>query len=757
MIYIYPHALLKRVKLIVSILLLPVAFAWSQSKNANDTLKIDRLLDLSFEELMNVMVITPTQSSLRANNAPATVKVVTQEQLQLRGYHNLAEVLNDLVDITVQDKTDPQHYNKVSIRGVGRQDFFIIMLDGVRVSSPTNEPLPILENFPIYFAKQIEIVYGPGSALYGADAMAGVVNIITRKPGDADSPGVAASVTGGSNGYSNASVVIQKKMENDFKISLAGLYSYDAQPDFSKIYQDQFSMTSHETGVFNTAYGIMTPQQPVQSRFESPVKAYNIYASLEKNNFNMKVLRHYVATPTSTTFTPNDGVYNKNVFYGQGVTTASANYTADIGNVKSISTLTGSFYSVNPKSNYRNLYGSMEHGYKYSTGSMMKIEEQLHYTKFKKVNLIGGITYELFQSVPKTPELQSPVSRKTAASGTLLNTVAENNPSGIEAKFFPITYSNIGIYAQSQYFPIERLSFTTGIRFDHNTRFGSTINPRVGSVFHFSKKTTLKALYGTAYWAPSPMISFESYGSFYTLDNGTTYRSDHWHLPNPGLKPVTSQTFEFTIEQKFSKRFNAQLTAYHTNIDNLIEQVSDNENTNLYNNKFLGWQVDFIEVPVNKRLQVNYGGNLSLNTTFTISEFECIAYSSVSYLEGKESKPGSSEVSVEQASITPWQYRVGMDGKSKSFYFSARLLHAGKQRMVRMEAANDNRRQTLNGYTLVNMSMGYTFRKNITTFINVQNLLNEHYMVALGWNSTDFDGAPQNPLRAMLGIKLALR
>ena len=74
-----------------------------------------------------------------------------------------------------------------------------------------------------------------------------------------------------------------------------------------------------------------------------------------------------------------------------------------------------------------------------------------------------------------------------------------------------------------------------------------------------------------------------------------------------------------------------------------------------------------------------------------------------------------------------------------------------------MEALNDNRRQTLSGYTLVNMSMGYTLRKNITTFINIQNLLNEHYMVALGWNSTDFDGAPQNPIRAMLGVKLALR
>ncbi len=46
---------------------------------------------------------------------------------------------------------------------------------------PTNEGLPLLENFPIYLAKQIEVVYGAVSALYGADAMSGVINIITAK------------------------------------------------------------------------------------------------------------------------------------------------------------------------------------------------------------------------------------------------------------------------------------------------------------------------------------------------------------------------------------------------------------------------------------------------------------------------------------------------------------------------------------------------------------------------------------------------
>jgi outer membrane cobalamin receptor len=138
----------------------------AQDEEQIDTLKIDKLLNLSFEDLVNVSVVTPTLNAQKSGEVPATVIVITQDQIQLRGYQNLAGILNDLPDFTISDKSDPQFYNRMSARGVSRQDLFVILMDGVRISSPTNEPLPILENFPIYLAKQIEVVYGPGSALY---------------------------------------------------------------------------------------------------------------------------------------------------------------------------------------------------------------------------------------------------------------------------------------------------------------------------------------------------------------------------------------------------------------------------------------------------------------------------------------------------------------------------------------------------------------------------------------------------------------
>jgi outer membrane cobalamin receptor len=753
-----PNVMIKKVFTTFAIAMLLAVVAKAQESEQADTVKMnaDKLLGMAFEDLMDVRVITPTLNLQKSNQVPATVVVVTIDQIRMRGYRNLAEILNDLPGFTVQDKSDPQLYNTVTIRGIFRQDYFVILLDGVRISSPTNEPLPVLENYPIYLAKQIEIVYGPGSALYGADAMAGVINIITQKGSDTN---VLINAMGGTHGYTNANAVFNKKLKNDFNISVAGQYSYDAQPDFSQVYKDKFRITSHETGIFNTSYGPMTASQPVDPTYEAPVKTYNVYSMIDKAGFAFRILHHYIQTPTSTTLKPDNGVYNKDVFYGQGLTIGSASYTAGIGKLQSVTTLVGSSFKVNPNSNYRNLYGGVEHGYKYSTGSMMKAEQQLSYPLSKKINLTGGITYEVFQSVPKTPELKSPVNTKGALSGILLNSEAPNNPSGIEAKFNSLVYTNIGSYFQAQYAPMNTVSFTTGIRFDKNSRFGSTVNPRVGGVFNPFKNTTIKALYGTAFWAPSPLVSFETYGSFYTVDEGTTYQSAFWHLPNPGLKPMTSENFELSLNQKIKKKLDLTLTIYNSHIHNLITSVSDNGNTNLYNNKFLGWNIDYIEVPFNKGVQKTYGMDVMAKSTLNVGRAKLTVWSSISYVDGRVEDVFANK-EVQQPAITPWQFRAGIDGRVNAFQFSVRLLQSGTQRMAGLEDDGETRK-TIEGYSLLNMSLSYSFNTKTTLFVNGQNILDQRYQSLVAWdaskpNAETFNGSLQNPFRAMVGVRIGL-
>lgn len=744
-----------KVTFFLAVMMLAATNTYSQADTTNQQV----YENMTLEELLNVKITTVSKSSQNAGDAPASVIVINSQQLRSRGYLNLADVLNDLPDVKLNDKSDPQYFNSFNIRGINGPDRFVILLDGIKISSPTNDPLPILENYPIYLAKQIEVVFGPGSALYGADAMAGVINIITDQEDDRDL--LQATVMGGMYGYSNQNLFLKKKLKNGFNLSAGGQYTYDKQADFSKIYPNEYPMTGQQTGIFNTAYGPMNPTQSLDPDYSAPVKTHNIYLALEQKGFDFKILHHYAQIPSSTTLKPNNAVYNKDVFYGQGVTTANISFADSIGILKSVTSLQGSSYSVNPGSNYRNLYGAMAHGYKYGNGSMIKLDEQLSTAVTKDIQVTGGVTYELFKSIPKSVELSSPQIKGNAVEGTLLNSTDVFNPEGIPAKFYPLTYTNIGSFLQGQFTPLNKLAVTLGMRYDHNSRFGSTVNPRIGVVYNQSVNTIIKALYGTAYWAPSPQISYEQYGSFYSEDGGRNYKSDFWHLPNPDLKPSTSETAEFSVSQKFKSSLNITLTAYYTKVYDLITNVADNGNTNLYNNRYLGYPVSYIEVPVNTGTQKTYGGNLNVNSIFNIGQSKFNIWSSISYVDGTVNQFGNFArgTKVHLPFIAPWQFRAGVDGRSQNFNYSVRLLRSGKQRVTGFtNPDNPHERQLLEGYTLVNASAGYTWNK-FTLFTRVSNALDKRYRHPITVNLEDnnsvtFHGALQDPLRVVAGLAL---
>ena len=149
----------------------------------------DNVFKESLEELMkqpvakrlfDVKITTASLNEELSGRALAMTRVITAEQIRLRNYQSLKDVLMDLPDFKVDDMNDVNAYNTIITRGIVGQEKFVILLDGVRISSPTNESMPIAENYPVHFAKQIEVVYGSASALYGADALAGVINIITK-------------------------------------------------------------------------------------------------------------------------------------------------------------------------------------------------------------------------------------------------------------------------------------------------------------------------------------------------------------------------------------------------------------------------------------------------------------------------------------------------------------------------------------------------------------------------------------------------
>lgn len=131
------------------------------------------------------MVVTASATEVNLKDAPASISVITAEDIQRRPVQNLRDVLRDVPGVQLTNEGDNR--KGVSLRGLN-SSYTLILVDGKRVNS-RNAAFRHndfdLNWIPADAIERIEVVRGPMSSLYGSDALGGVVNIITRKVGKA--------------------------------------------------------------------------------------------------------------------------------------------------------------------------------------------------------------------------------------------------------------------------------------------------------------------------------------------------------------------------------------------------------------------------------------------------------------------------------------------------------------------------------------------------------------------------------------------
>jgi outer membrane receptor protein involved in Fe transport len=738
-------------------------FAMSYTYGQADTTKLG---ELNLQQLLSVKITTASKTLQALELVPAAVVVITKEQIQSRGYRSLLDVLHDLPDVKVDDKIYSGVRNSVTIRGVQGAHNFLLLMNGVVISSLSGEAMPIMENYPVHLAEQIEVLYGPASALYGSNAVSGVINIITKTANKKDLL-IEASSVAGTYGYTNTTLFVSKKLNKYVSITAAGQYFYDKGPDYSKLYKSDslFDMTSHQTGVFNTIFGPMKPATPVKPEYEMPMEAYNIYAGINTEYFAFNFFRNSCKLPTGFENNPNNTVYNKDVFMTQNITMANALHKRKFNNVTFNTTLMASEYHLDPYSNYRNLYTNMERAYKYATTSLVKAEEQVDIKATKNLQLSAGVGYEIYHSVPQSADLASPVNTNNYITGNIVGSQSYYKPDGLPAQFYFLKYNNLGSFLQAQYDVNAKLHMTVGARYDRNSRYGSSLNPRAVIVYKPVKHTIIKLLSGSAYLAPSPTSAYVQYGSFETLDSGHTYHSYFLHLPNPGLKPIRSYNTELNISQQLSDNIILTLNAYYTRLKGLYAFADDNETTKLYNNVFNGIPVDYVEVIVNRNRQENYGGNLQLNWKRHFGIVRLNAWASLSYVNGRihdHANPLKTK-HIEVDFIAPVMARMGADVKIGKFSCSPRLLIMGRQNLPGIDDASGDivKRQTIAGYQLLNVAIRYKVSRQLSVFANATNALDQRYRnVSYNMDLTKketelFYGQHQDPVRIMGGLSVS--
>lgn len=148
------------------------------------------VLLLLFPRLLPAAEIAPEQvlvsgsySAVSTDKITSYVSVLEYPQIQALDKRNVTDVLKTVPGVLVEEQGGPGGVTAVSIRG-GESNFTLVLIDGVQVNDPTNSRGGSFDfsKLDINSVERIEIVRGPQSAVYGSDALAGVINIITRSP-----------------------------------------------------------------------------------------------------------------------------------------------------------------------------------------------------------------------------------------------------------------------------------------------------------------------------------------------------------------------------------------------------------------------------------------------------------------------------------------------------------------------------------------------------------------------------------------------
>nr|WP_299170219.1 TonB-dependent receptor [uncultured Allomuricauda sp.] len=131
-------------------------------------------------ENLDEVVVTATRTIRQLSSLPLPVTLIPKKQLEQTGVTRLNEILNEQTGIIMTPDATIGGGEGVQIQGIA-SDYILVLIDGVPVVGRSSGNLD-LSRFAIGNIKQIEVVKGPSSSLFGSEALGGVINIITEKP-----------------------------------------------------------------------------------------------------------------------------------------------------------------------------------------------------------------------------------------------------------------------------------------------------------------------------------------------------------------------------------------------------------------------------------------------------------------------------------------------------------------------------------------------------------------------------------------------
>ncbi len=469
------------------------------------------------DSLLNIKVSAATKYDQTTSEAPASVTIISSEEIARYGYRTLSDVLRSVHGFYI---SNDRNYDYVGIRGFGRptdyNDRLLLLLNGHTLNEDVYGSAAIGTDLGIDLSSldHIEIVRGPGSAVYGNNAMFAVINLVTKKGNVID--GIHVTVGGSTLNESTASVLYGKQLDNGVNVFFSGLYDDIEGKD---LYFKEYDTDSTNHGIahhldWDRSYGILStvsyndltlqlygvsrekgiPTGAFDDDFNDPSAKtldqrsmvevqYHTALAVDKSLFSRVYLDHYEYRGTY----PFEGIETKDATTGNWVgTELRAQWDVDTKNRFTL----GAEYQQHLHADY-------------------------HFWDPTQIYFDGNFPYSLFS-----------------------------------------------LYVEDEHQLSENLSLSLGIRRDEYSNDVEATTPRVAVLYYPAASTTLKLLYGEAFRAPN----------IYEVDYADPVSG---FKANPALRPERIRTAELVCQQRIAEGIIGSTSLFDNRVTNLIDQNID--------------------------------------------------------------------------------------------------------------------------------------------------------------------------------------
>jgi len=646
---------------------------------AQETTK-DSIKTIPLEEV----AISSFRSRLQSKDIPQSASVISAKEIAVSPYHNVEDIIRSIPGV-YNFRHSSLHTNgivsPVDMRGVGKNRV-LILVDGVPQNDNFNNSIAWVAwgHIPKEAIERIEILRGPSSTLYGSEGLGGVINIITKKPGESRATSLQAWAGNASSFGGNA---FYSQKINNFGVLLSGGYE---DTDGFYMVEDPDDYEIKRWRKKGQVLGKLSYDFSSRSKLELSALLFNQDAGQGREFFRQELMLNQYTLNYSQLF--NSFRFSGTAYLNRADKTAYQDNAAD------------NYTSLNREEKFKNMY---------STG----MDAGVTFYKWKLMDITLGTAYKFINF-----DYNVDYTGNERDAGAL----------GQQQHISPFLFSDIKLFDNS-------LFFNLGFRYDHiqtsnasnwdtqtsagkpaydstyNATDAGSFSPKFGITWHPDSKTTIRASAGKGFRMPS---LFELY-KVHVRQGGAYYR-----LANPDLKPENIQSWDIGTEHKFSDNLMAKVSFYQSMATNYIgDRLLDSA-------KFAGGKKTRYEYMLDNISEVNIHGlevetqwqplkHTSFHANYTYNISEIVKDSENKSLEGNylpNNPRHSGHFIANYLNPEIISVSLGVNVFAKIFYDNENTLEK-------------------DSYYTIDLSLSRKFMNMFTAYVNAENILNNQYPIFL--------------------------